>query len=164
MTRTFLELSNSAGAMCHVAQLPVETSIVVYRCKTCSFESTDPDLAANHDLEENRGRRRDSQWRHQVEVVATRDLSTPACPVCGGSSYKAPDLKTHLAKEHGSNPDALIKTILALRDQNIKITGVSRSLHAQVGSLMRHRLPGRATNRRGASKTLSLDDDSEEGS
>jgi len=58
-----------------LGSVQVETGVVVYRCRTCSFETTDPELATIHVVEENRGRRRDSQWRHEIETVSARDCS-----------------------------------------------------------------------------------------
>jgi hypothetical protein len=123
-----------------LGSVPVETGVVVYRCRTCNFESMDPQAASDHDVAENKGRRRSSEWRHEIEVVAARDPAASPCPVCSASSYNALDLKSHLVQEHGGNPDVLVDLVLLLRDQNNRLTGLARTLHAQVRNLMRPNL------------------------
>ncbi len=58
-----------------LGSVQVETGAVFYRCKTCDFNTENPEAARAHVLENNRGRRRDSWWRHEIETLSARDCS-----------------------------------------------------------------------------------------
>ncbi len=95
--------------------VPVETGVVVYRCSSCEFESTDPKLAGSHVLEENRRRRRDSPWRHELQGVARRDFSAQPYPLCGTDTYLQQDLKSLLHQEHGK-----VETLVDLTPKTLR--------------------------------------------
>ncbi len=136
-------------------RVPVERGVALYQCRACAFNSTDPQLAARHDLEENRGRRADSQWRHQLEVLAVRDSPAQPCPACGTGSYSVQDLKSHMVREH--TPDSLVDTIILLKAQNLRLTAVARGGRAEVRLLAKQR------DARGKNQIVILDDGEEEG-
>ncbi len=133
----------------------IEVGTVRYKCKSCDFDSKDPQAASDHDFEENKRRRYDSQWRHEIEVVASRDEAVP-CPLCNGISS---DLKNHLFKEHGKSPNRLVDMILLLQDQNTRLIGVARSLQATVRTMSKGRLRVRRNKQSSTSNGPSMDDE-----
>jgi hypothetical protein len=115
-----------------IRTIPFERGVVLYTCNSCEFRTEDPEAAAAHGLEENKGRRRDSNWRHQIQVSARRDSPVQPCPLC---ICDATDLKSHLLRQHGKQLDRLLDVLIQLQTENARLTGIARTLVAQTRRL-----------------------------
>ncbi len=133
--------------------IPVETGVIIYHCRNCGFQTTDPNIATNHNFEESKKRRYDSRWQNQIEVLASRDGTAP-CPLC---NHNTPDLKKHLTKQ--DSPDRLVDTIFLLQNQNARLIGVTRSLQAHLRALTKGRLQVRRSKQHSTSDASSLNDE-----